>query len=598
MTSAQPLSGSSVESGPNANQRDSGVDGGNKLTVDEERGEDSVVDISSKHLTTATTDQDKGEEEDEEEEEEKAATLNEDSCTEIEEEEIVVQSFASLAGIEDEVNEDEIEPKVEIKGEVERIEREGNLSENLEIEEGNQNKGLEEGDETNIHSSTVNEHQKISSTNMIADITSERSDTNEQQENLLCQQEISLDDKDRETSLNKAEDETREVAIEETRGEQDATTTKQTPVEQQKQTRKVSKSREKSEENLPDDYKEALANVANEQRRLKEQLSIISASLPPSPTTPLSSATSLASSADLPADICVADSSNYEDEDEDEEGRNEREEEFEEEFEDDQEAGDREEEEKDFCAEAASTSTLRKLKMNTFKDIMVCERNRESMEAARRLFDELARNGPPKRLNGPKSRNDSLESSPDFNNRELSPSGSEELADQESYGTRIEPRSGSSISNSNSFRRTLVCSVSPINQPNQTDEASQYFESHTPYPIDGNEIKQCQTAFRENKRLIEEQQVRANKQISAVSEQRQQQSSCNDSIENGNNSCYNSGRWIRINREFLDQASQSKCSRCNRRLYPVDRMELDFTRTKLNIHRNCFKCQICSTLLR
>lgn len=519
-----------------------------------------------------------------------AIASNENSCLESKEEEIVVESFASLAGIED-VNEDENELKtaIDIETKGERLSEDS--SEALKIELG---------DDKNSRDSTKKEDEEYdrftkNETTMIEDSKNKSGQSDDNQAQSIENSNLSA----QEAELNAINKETKEVekVLEQVVANASEQNAEQTPAEQEQE--KASKVCEKSEENVYDDYKEALASVANEQRRLNEQLSILSASLPPSPKTPISSASS-ASSADLPADVCTASggSNVSSHEGEEVEGDNE-----------DTSASYEEEEEEegdygDFCPESASVSTLRKLKMNTFKDIMVCEENHEAMEAARRLFDELARNGP--KIQPAQSRNGSLDSSSsNYRNRNLSPAGSKDSSEQQegdsAYDMKILRRSGSSISNSNSFRQTLVCSVSPIDKRSDNGSLSEvgYYESHPLYPIDGEEIKHCQTAFRENKRLIEERQKRAK----LLNEERSTTTSCANSIINGNNnssinSCYASGRWIRFNREFLEQASQSKCSRCNHRVYPTDKIELDFTRTKLNIHRNCFKCQICSTLLR
>lgn len=143
------------------------------------------------------------------------------------------------------------------------------------------------------------------------------------------------------------------------------------------------------------------------------------------------------------------------------------------------------------------------------------------------------------------------------------------------YDVKFVKRSGSSLSN---FRRTLVCSLSPTSQLSGSN--SDLTSSDQAYPIEGDEILQCRAAFRQNKRLIEEQQRRANSPLfSPPSPIRSQ--------------------WTnRFNVDYLEQSQLQRCSRCQQRLYPVDKMELDFTRATLNIHRNCFKCQICSSLLR
>lgn len=283
----------------------------------------------------------------------------------------------------------------------------------------------------------------------------------------------------------------------------------------------------------------------------------------------------------------------------------------------------------DFCGETASNSTLRRLKMNTFEDVLVCEQNRQSMAAARRLFGQLAeadgttgkQTSGPKELEKPKvakwggslsSAEEPEEESDDMDEEELrhsasnkgSPSDNNHLTDPEgllkAFDTiKIVRRSGSSASSSN-FRQTLVCSVSPTSQLGGSNLDISVAETNQPvYPIDGEEMLQCRAAFRENKRLIEEQQERA-RNISADCTSPNKHRAL--SPLTGGAQSASGTRNFRLNRtdpSYLDRSvQQSKCSRCKLRVYPVDRMELDFTRTTLNIHRNCFKCQICSTLLR
>lgn len=288
-----------------------------------------------------------------------------------------------------------------------------------------------------------------------------------------------------------------------------------------------------------------------------------------------------------------------------------------------------EEDEEEFCGETASNSTLRRLKMSTFQDVLVCEQNRQSMEAARRMFGQLVRgqqvdgldgSGEKKQQRRPtlSKRAGSLSSAEEP--EEESDEHEEERAVEEGLGEsdrlllkgfdtiKIVRRSGSSASSSN-FRQTLVCSVSPTSQLEGSNLDMSISETgHPLYPIDGDEIQQCRAAFRENKRLIEEQQERA----LASLEQEQHYGDCGDNnATNGNRmspsrnktrSPLTGGTYARNNRfkqNYSDQnGQQSQCSRCHKRVYPVDKMELDFTRTTLNIHRNCFKCQICSTLLR
>lgn len=247
-------------------------------------------------------------------------------------------------------------------------------------------------------------------------------------------------------------------------------------------------------------------------------------------------------------------------------------------------------EQDDFCStELASNSTLRKLKLSAIEDALICEQSRVNLDVARRLFDGLAQ----QQVGADTFRSDTSKAK---RSGSLSSTESEnQLERQQSeaaYDIKIVRRSGSSLSSSN-FRRTLVCSLSPTSQllasSNTSGSAGSNSDLGLPeedplYPIDGDEIRQCRAAFRENKRLIEQQQKRATLMMSS-----------NDTIKRQESP---SSRWSnRLNRDYIEQ-SQVKCSHCKLRLYPIDKMELDFTRATLNIHRNCFKCQVCSTLLR
>lgn len=163
------------------------------------------------------------------------------------------------------------------------------------------------------------------------------------------------------------------------------------------------------------------------------------------------------------------------------------------------------------------------------------------------------------------------------------------------------------------------------------------------YPLDVDEVRLCKAAFRENKRRLIESQVSSNGFASAASEcdrtsvdssecaltdrarpqsapsewhlnnaaaaaaakayananaNLQTNQTASALMQTSNGSC-KSGLWRnRLSTRDLNQRDQFVCSKCKQRLYPMDKLELDFTRTRLNIHRNCFKCHICSTLLR
>jgi len=189
-------------------------------------------------------------------------------------------------------------------------------------------------------------------------------------------------------------------------------------------------------------------------------------------------------------------------------------------------------------------------------------------------------------------------------------------------------RCGSSAgasSSSGNYGRTLVCSVSPTGQQHQ-----QVFPAASPvafdgsqlssstedrqegmgvsingddlslYPIDGDEIRQCRAAFRENRRLIEkaarlasscDRQSSANFDGSTWSAGMMQANGRHPEGSMGSNR----SRWANTLQRIRPLPH---CTRCQQRLYPVDKLELDFTKTTLNIHRNCFRCQVCSSMLR
>lgn len=158
-----------------------------------------------------------------------------------------------------------------------------------------------------------------------------------------------------------------------------------------------------------------------------------------------------------------------------------------------------------------------------------------------------------------------------------------------------------------SLGRTLVCSVSPDGstrigvKPSSDCKTSDWTgERLNPncYSIDGEEIRQCRRAFHSNRRLIEQAQTLALKQMRQQAE--------NDCLSpnrcSGLSRCSSQATVMTDKSRWFDSLGRREalpdCSRCHKKLYPVDRMELDFTRARLNIHRNCFKCQVCSTLLR
>lgn len=254
-------------------------------------------------------------------------------------------------------------------------------------------------------------------------------------------------------------------------------------------------------------------------------------------------------------------------------------------------------EETDFCGEMASSSTLRRLKRDTFEDVLVCEQSRESTASAKRLFDSLIRqsstiSGRNGRFSAPLSRtNDgrlgkksgSLSSQGEQDDEDVDEEilmAHKRSQNQDLFDVKLVRRSGSSASSCN-FRQTLVCSVSPTNQ-HQSEESLQ--DQNQVYPINDDEIVQCRQAFRENKRLIQEKTTN----FATI---KTDSSMSLSAMQNNQTKLLNADH-------FQKHIQALCCSHCNKRLYPVDKMELDFTKTKLNIHRNCFKCQICSSMLR
>lgn len=197
----------------------------------------------------------------------------------------------------------------------------------------------------------------------------------------------------------------------------------------------------------------------------------------------------------------------------------------------------------EFCGEPASNSNLRRLKLEAFEDALVCERNRDTLNAARRLFDSLDRgnqqqvqkSGKERKLGHSKwagsvvsassadgSENGAETGSSSASERSSSPGRSASAASigqkmDDIYDIKLVKRATSSASSggcNTSFRRTLVCSVSPTSQLEANSSSSDLAttEAHLLYPMDGEEIRHCRTAFRENKRLIEKQQELASKQ--------------------------------------------------------------------------------------
>lgn len=281
----------------------------------------------------------------------------------------------------------------------------------------------------------------------------------------------------------------------------------------------------------------------------------------------------------------------------------------------------------ELCGQLASDLNLKQLRMSALEDVLVCGRSRHSTEAARRLFDALSRQdqagtpGPTKQPRGGAGSLSSADSARDDDDDDQSEPG--ERAEpgaaaprhhhQDDCGSiKIVRRTGSSASSIN-FRRTLVCSVSPTSQlaSSQSDMSAGGLadESGALYAIEGDEMRQCRAAFRQNRRLIELAQAEACQQQCQTHSGWHESSAhapnkpdadgaqlASSSLANqapGQQQQQPSARWaLSLNR------TASNCSRCQKRLYPVDKMELDFARARLKMHRSCFKCQVCSTLLR
>ena len=187
---------------------------------------------------------------------------------------------------------------------------------------------------------------------------------------------------------------------------------------------------------------------------------------------------------------------------------------------------------------------------------------------------------------------------------------------------------GSSSTGAANYGRTLVCSLSPTSQTggreSQLSIQSIGHEKGQPegdqdsalYPLAGDEVRQCRMAFRENRQLIEQAQLAATNCAKSPTRSNfcshtwgprgrgaAKRNELSQQQNNNNNNHYHKrqapglerARWA----DSLQRAQRlQQCARCQQRLYPVDKLELGFTRATLSIHRNCFKCQVCSTLLR
>lgn len=275
----------------------------------------------------------------------------------------------------------------------------------------------------------------------------------------------------------------------------------------------------------------------------------------------------------------------------------------------------------DFCGESASNRRLRELRLDALEDIQVCGQNRHSTQAARRLFADMDLRGISTNDNGQQQpqldQTSNLNSSLSIGRRHSSSlsTSSSMFSPSHQYAnancnqecnlyannknkqiTSDSTRSNtSSPSRGGHNSRTLVLSLNNANNDNYSTNgleiqsssghssasSSEIGSSHRNqvrvvddlYPMEQDEVASCRLAFRENKRLIE---ARAG---------------CNNNYEHHDN-----------NNSLAPKLPTSKqiinCSHCQKRLYPLDCMELDFTRTRLNIHKTCFKCQICFTMLR
>lgn len=223
----------------------------------------------------------------------------------------------------------------------------------------------------------------------------------------------------------------------------------------------------------------------------------------------------------------------------------------------------------DFCGRPVSSENFERLRLDTSEDLIVCQLQRGSTLAAMRLFRDLASTN---------LRETSADSScrPSETGSEISNCDPEEASRGRVGGIH------DSESPPTFRRRTLVCSMSPTNsEPKSGRSTSQSSSSGVAdcepqfvYPLEQEEMQNCRTAFRRNRQLLEAKQRDSIKLSEVPTLQRH------------------------IGRLEFNSEPLHICSFCNKKVYPVDLLELDFTKAKLNIHRSCFKCQSCSTLLR
>lgn len=315
----------------------------------------------------------------------------------------------------------------------------------------------------------------------------------------------------------------------------------------------------------------------------------------------------------------------------------------------------------DFCAESASNRRLRELKLDALWEIeATCSQSKGSTQAARRLFAEMDLRalhlGSSSSLiskddDALRTRSSvlELELDEDADNEDKETRACSSVAGEPAIGGAHWSRvTGATLSpQSGKHARTLICSLNNHDsldddnldhhhvsmahsndsrmdhhrligqqEANNASENSQFSSSsgHSSaesselgigarsrqlnndhahanlYPdLERDEVDSCRTAFRENKRIIEAKQQQVKKSPQTMEE-----------VVDGNvtaTSLLISNKFSQI----IDQAVKQNgisCSSCSKRLYPTDKIELDFTRLRLDIHRGCFKCRICSSLLR
>lgn len=221
--------------------------------------------------------------------------------------------------------------------------------------------------------------------------------------------------------------------------------------------------------------------------------------------------------------------------------------------------------------ESASCATLRRLKLQSVIDKKICIDQWQSLQYARKLFQNSQQDLVDKHLfvgrasssSSPifnSSTGDDVSSSLISNDSFTSSSSSSSLKSNINNTTDFIPApqrpksSASSNGKQQAYGKTLVLSVSPSGSLplDILDDESCL------YALDGNDLMQCKSAFHANKKLFDSSQ-----------------------------------RIIAIK----NASNHTNCDHCNKLLYPIDKIELDFARTTINLHKNCFKCCECKTTL-